>query len=233
MKFIITLLMLIPFLTLSQLRVIIGKDTIHLKDVSEIQGVIDSINTSHFKIYEKERKRIQDSIEEAAILEFKRSPTLYYIDTEIVNNKPYIYVNSEKKPDDELLIKHKHDSLKTFSQLNYGVLNKINEYRKQKIEVDSLIQSEFVENLLYDEVYKNKKALLVKDEFEDCLCYECVDEITYYLSSYKRFWKRLTSDKTECIYISISRNKDNLYISVSYKIRIFQLQRIIIVDLNK
>jgi hypothetical protein len=61
MKFIITVLMLIPLLTLSQLRVILGKDTINLKDPSDIQRVVDSINTSHYKIYELERKRIEDS----------------------------------------------------------------------------------------------------------------------------------------------------------------------------
>jgi hypothetical protein len=233
MKLIITLLMLIPFLTLSQLRVILGKDTIKIKDVSEIQKVIDSINTEQFKIYELQRKKIQDSIEEAAILEFKRAPTLYYIDTSYEYEKPFIYTNSEKKPDDELVNKHKHDSLVTFSYLNYDVLNKINTYRNKKLEIDSTSQSVFIEDELLEIVRKSKKGLLVKDEFENCQCDECVDEVIYYLSSYKRFWKRLTSDKTKYIYLSVSRNQNNLYISVFYRIRIFKLQRIIIVDLNK
>lgn len=225
--------MLIPFLTLSQLRVILGKDTINLKDVSEIKKVIDSINTEQFRIYELQRKKIQDSIEEAAILEFKIAPTLYYIDSSYENNKTFTYINSEKKPDDELLNKHKHDSLVTFSYLNYDVLSKINTNRNLKIEIDSSLQEIFVEEELFETVRKNKKALLVRDEFENCQCTECVDEVIYYLSSYKRFWKRLTSDKTKYIHLSISRNQNNLYISVFYRIRIFKLQRIIIVDLNK
>jgi hypothetical protein len=233
MKLIITLLMLIPFLTLSQLRVILGKDTINLKDVSEIKKVIDSINTEQFRIYELQRKKIQDSIEEAAILEFKRAPTLYYIDSSYENDKTFTYINSEKKPDDELVNKHNPDSLVTFSYLNYDVLNKINTNRNQKIEIDSSLQEIFLEEELFETVRKNKKALLVKDEFENCQCSECVDEVIYYLSSYKRFWKRLTSDKTKYIYLSVSRNQNNLYISVFYRIRIFKLQRIIIVDLNK
>lgn len=225
--------MLIPFLTLSQLRVILGKDTINLKDVSEIKKVIDSINTEQFRIYELQRKKIQDSIEEAAILEFKRAPTLYYIDSSYENDKTFTYINSEKKPDDELVNKHNPDSLVTFSYLNYDVLNKINTNRNQKIEIDSSLQEIFLEEELFETVRKNKKALLVKDEFENCQCSECVDEVIYYLSSYKRFWKRLTSDKTKYIYLSVSRNQNNLYISVFYRIRIFKLQRIIIVDLNK
>ena len=225
--------MLIPFLTLSQLRVILGKDTINLKDVSEIKKVIDSINTEQFRIYELQRKKIQDSIEETAILEFKRAPTLYYIDSSYENDKTFTYINSEKKPDDELVNKHKPDSLVTFSYLNYDVLNKINTNRNQKIEIDSSLQEIFLEEELFETVRKNKKALLVKDEFENCQCSECVDEVIYYLSSYKRFWKRLTSDKTKYIYLSVSRNQNNLYISVFYRIRIFKLQRIIIVDLNK
>lgn len=233
MKFIITVLMLIPFLTLSQLRVILGKDTIKIKDVSEIQKIVDSINTSQHQIYELHRKQIQDSIEEAEILELKRAPTLYYIDSSYENDKIFTYINSEKKPDDELINKQKPDSLVTFSYLNYDVLNKINTHRNRKIEIDSSLQETFVEDELFETVRRNKKALLVKDEFENCQCTECVDEVIYYLSAYKRFWKRLTNDKTKYIYLSISRNQNNLYISVFYEIRIFKLQRIIIVDLNK
>ena len=231
MKFIITLLMLIPFLTLSQLRVILGKDTIHLKDVSQIQGVIDSINTAQFKIYEKERNRIQDSIESAEIEKLKKAPTLYFKDTaRDDNNKIYYYIDYQKITDDTIpsnLKKYKYDSLKTFNYLNYKVLREINNYREEKIEIDSLIQEEFVENNLTENVYMNNRGLLVKNEYNDCECNEC---FINYLKS-KRIWKKLISKRTKFINLSITRDRNYAYVTIKYYRNFYYIEKIMILEI--
>ncbi len=223
---------LISLSSLSQYSVIIGRDTIKTDDAKKIWLIIDSINHTNFVKYERERKRIQDSLEVVARLELRRAPTLYFVDT-IHDDKGKVqyYTDYEKKPSQETLDKYKYDSLKTFSYLNYYVLKEINKLREEKIDFDSLSQSEFVEDNIFETVYNTKRGLLVKDEFEDCGCYECYNEIIECISSNKKLWKRILSNKTKYIYIAIYRDQKHLYIVVKRCKKFFFAQRTLIFDI--
>jgi len=210
----------------SQIRIIVGKDTIKTDNVEKIQPIIDSINTAHFLKYQEDRRKIEDSLEQEEIMRFKRSPTFYYMDTILENGKKITINESEKDPDSLLIsrFKNKYDSLKTFSAINIEVLKRINEWRTNKIEIDSTNQAEYVESVIIDQVYYGKRALLVKDEFEVC-CTECVEEIICYLSSDNKYWRKLINNKNKEINISVSRNRDFIFVWVKRKRGILTLQR--------
>ena len=211
MKFIITLLMLIPFLTLSQLRVIIGKDTIKLKDVSEIDRVIDSINTSHYRIYELERKRIEDSIDLAMDLEYKREPSLYYLNDGILDY--------EKKPDSIEVNRFKiKDSLLYMSYISIKSTDSLFKLRGLNENLDSIkISSEF-EELIFDLLKNNKnKSVLVKDLFEYSYCNSgCVKYIISSILEVNYLRKRVLDPKVRNISIIAYKLNRNPFIRVTY-----------------
>jgi hypothetical protein len=211
MKFIITVLMLIPFLTLSQLRVILGKDTINLKDPSDIQRVVDSINTSHYKIYELERKRIEDSIDLAMELEYKREPSLYYL-----NDWALDY---EKEPDSLLVNRFKiKDSLIYMSDISIRSTDSLFKLRGLNESIDSVKIALIFEDLIFGFLKNNKqKSILVKDLFEYSYCNSgCVKYVISSILEIKYLRKRVLNPKVRNISIIAYKLNRKSFIRVTY-----------------
>jgi hypothetical protein len=203
--------MLIPFLTLSQLRVILGKDTINLKDPSDIQRVIDSINTSHYIVYELERKRIEDSIDLAMELEYKREPSLYYLNDGTIDY--------EKKPDSLEVNRFKiKDSLLYMSDISIRSTDSIFKLRGLNESIDSLKISLVFEEFIFQLLKNNKeKSILVKDLFEYSYCNSgCVKYVISSILEIKYLRKRVLNPKVRNISIMAYKLNRNPIIRVTY-----------------
>ena len=190
----------------------IGRDTAWIYP-ENIGRAIDSARTAHMLRYEAERKRLRDSLEREAALALKRAPTLYYQSSFEMDGKTYSYIEAEQRPDSSLVASVAHDSIKTFSLLSMQALDSISKLRRYPIQADSSEQEDFRKETLIEMVGK-KRGILAKDEFEGCECRECVAEVLSYISCYKRFWKRLLSDKTTGIDLCVYRSRECIFISV-------------------
>ena len=212
MKIIITLIMLIPFLTLSQLRVIIGKDTLNIKNVSEIKNLVDSINTANYKNYELRRKIMQDSIEIVEELEYRRAESLYYLE-----NNQLLY---EKKPDSLFLRQFKkRDSLLYFSYISTKSLDSIYKLRNLNQKVDSINIFDLFDELLINLINKDhQKSILVKEQFEYNSCDSgCVEYVISTIFDFKKLKRDLLDPKTRDIVILVYELNSIPFIRVNYK----------------
>lgn len=213
-KITIVFLLLTTFL-FSQKRsnyLIFKNDTISLKN-RDVKSIMDSIN--NFR--QKEIKRINDSIE--YMEELHSLYSLYYLDTirsNTTNKIINIFNEIELAPDEEYIktFNHKIDTMASLSTINYQVLKLINKLRENsnsnRLEIDSIINTDYIEQSIFDMLRKRKNALMIRDYNVDCNC-NCSQEILDYILSYKGVKRKIISDRTKEIRISVLVDFDNNY----------------------
>jgi len=189
-----------------KVKLTMGRDTVWVLP-SQIGHAIDSIKSERLRTYENERKRLQDSLEEEERLAIRRAPALYYLSASEDGTR---YMEKEIRPDSSLVASMPHDSIVTFSALSYAVLSRIAKGRAP----DSTAMEEFRESII--EEMAAKKAVLAKDRFEMRECDSCVESIVEEISQNKRYWKRLTSEKTEGIAVCVWRTRTWMRIEIEH-----------------
>jgi hypothetical protein len=223
MKKIITMtLVLISTSIFSQItlstKLIIGKDTIPLKHGQSIESVLDSINKVRLDKYYAERQRIEDSTEMAYIDRCKKGPHLYF---NTVNDENKSYIEIENDPEEVVKIIDttkfkKIDSLITYSDMSYEVLDKINSQRTQKMAIDSNRQEIFSEEMILTYFLKKDVAVLEKVIYERCPT-ECYEEVFRYITKKKKLMKILLTEDLEYINITIIEDRRSVMTFINYK----------------
>ena len=224
MKKIITMtLVLISTSIFSQItlstKLIIGKDTIPLKHGQSIESVLDSINKVRLDKYYAERQRIEDSTEMAYISRCKKGPHLYYNMKNEETGRYYIETQKDPEEVEEIIDSlkfQKIDSVITYSDMAYEVLNEINSARVQKLEIDSMRQEMFSEDMLYTYFLKKDVALLQKDRYDKCM-EECYKLVFDQISKKKKLMRALLSENIEYISLVIVEDQRSVTAFISYK----------------
>ena len=199
-------------------KLVIGKDTIRLKPGQTVTSIIDSINKVRLDKYYTERQRLEDSTEMAYISRCKKGPHLYF---NTINDENRSFIEMEKDPEEVVKIIdslkfQKIDSVITYSEMAYEVLNEINSARVQKLEIDSMRQEMFSEDMLYTYYLKKDGALLRKDYYDKCMeeCYKLVFER---ISKKKKLMRVLLSENIEYISLVIVEDRRSVNTFINYK----------------
>jgi hypothetical protein len=199
-------------------KLIYGKDTILLKKGQSIASVLDSLNEKRLASYYVEQQRIEDSTQSAYDERIKKGPHLYYHSK---NEEGRLYIETEFDP--EIVTKiidslkfQKIDSVITYSDMAYEVLNEINSARTQKLETDSMRQEMFSEDMLYTYYLKKDVALLQKDHYDKCM-EECYKLVFDRISRKKKLMRALLSENIEYISLSIVEDRRSVTAFISYK----------------
>ena len=200
-------------------KLIIGKDTIPLKHGQSIESVIDSINKVRLDKYYAERQRIEDSTEMAYITRCRKGPHLYF---NMKNEENGIfYIEIEKDPEEVAKIIdstkfEKIDSLITYSDMSYEVLEKINSQRSQKIEIDSSSQEIFSEEMIITYFLKKDVAVLEKTIIERCEK-ECAEEVFRHIVKKKKLINTLLTEDLEYLNLTIIEDRRSVMTFINYK----------------
>ena len=162
-----------------------------------------------------------------------KTPVLYYIDKEYddLGNVVESWNETIENPSDELIRKQKVlDSVYIFTDLNLMVLDSINKLRSVIIEVDSIRNFDYVQEVLFEKMKDEKKSLLVKEIYGPCntSCEEFIIEILF---SSKRLKRRLLSKRTKSISISTMRIKDKADVILYYSRGFISFQKVMSVEL--
>ena len=200
-------------------KLIIGKDTIPLKHGQSIASVIDSINKVRLDKYYAERQRIEDSTEMAYITRCRKGPHLYFNMKNEENGR--FYIEMEKDPEEVAKIIDstkfkKIDSLITYSDMSYEVLDKINSQRRQKIDIDSSSQEIFSEEMITTYFLKQEVAVLEKPIIERCEK-ECAEEVFRHIVKKKKLIKTLLMDDLEYLNLIIIEDRRSVMTFINYK----------------
>ncbi len=200
-------------------KLIIGKDTIPLKHGQSIASVIDSINKVRLDKYYAERQRIEDSTEMAYITRCRKGPHLYFNMKNEENGR--FYIEMEKDPEEVAKILDstkfkKIDSLITYSDMSYEVLDKINSQRSQKIDIDSSSQEIFSEEMITTYFLKKDVAVLEKTIIERCEK-ECAEEVFRHIVKKKKLIKTLLTEDLEYLNLIIIEDRRSVMTFINYK----------------
>ena len=200
-------------------KLIIGKDTIPLKHGQSIASVIDSINKVRLYKYYTERQRIEDSTEMAYITRCRKGPHLYFNMKNEENGR--FYIEMEKDPEEVAKIIDstkfgKIDSLITYSDMSYEVLEKINSQRSQKIDIDSSSQEIFSEEMIITYFLKKDVAVLEKTIIERCEK-ECAEEVFKYITKKKKLINTLLTVDLEYLNLTIVEDRRSVMTFINYK----------------
>lgn len=200
-------------------KLIIGKDTIPLKHGQSIESVIDSINKVRLDKYYTERKRVEDSTEMAYITRCRKGPHLYFNMKNEENERFYIEI--EKDPEEVAKIIDstkfkKIDSLITYSDMSYEVLDKINSQRSQKIDIDSSSQEIFSEEMIITYFLKKDVAVLEKTIIERCEK-ECAEEVFRHIVKKKKLINTLLTVDLEYLNLIIVEDRRSVMTFINYK----------------
>ena len=200
-------------------KLIIGKDTIPLKHGQSIASVIDSINKVRLDKYYAERQRIEDSTEMAYITRCRKGPHLYFNMKNEENGR--FYIEMEKDPEEVAKIIDstkfkKIDSLITYSDMSYEVLDKINSQRSQKIDIDSSSQEIFSEEMITTYFLKKDVAVLEKTIIERCEK-ECAEEVFRHIVKKKKLIKTLLTEDLEYLNLIIIEDRRSVMTFINYK----------------
>jgi hypothetical protein len=223
MKKIIATLLLISTYSLYSQRsnfvIINKKDTIYVSNDRSINSIIDSISKSKQKKYEDEVKRINDSID--YVEELQSLYSFYFLDTirsNTTNKVINIFREIVSGPDDTYIksLNTKIDTLLTLNSINYQILDSINHLREKvnstKITLDTLTNIEYIEESIFHLVGYNKKPLMIREYYESCDC-SCPSDILEYILSFKGIKRKILSNNTDNIFISILVDiEENYYI---------------------
>jgi len=200
-------------------KLIVGKDTIPIKHGQSIESVLDSLNKIRMIAYYAERQRIEDSTETAYILRCRRGPHLYYS----VKNEETggYYIEIEKDPEEVAMVidtlkSKKIDSVLTYSDMAYEVLDKINSQRAQKIEIDSSRQEALSEDMLFNYFLKKDVALLEEVIYERCPA-QCYETVFRCIAKKKRLIRALLTEDLEYINIAIIEDRRSVVVFINYK----------------
>lgn len=199
-------------------KLIIGKDTIPLKHGQSIESVIDSINKVRLDKYYAERQRIEDSTEMAYITRCRKGPHLYF---NMKNENGRFYIEMEKDPEEVAKIIDstkfkKIDSLITYSDMSYEVLDKINSQRSQKIDIDSSSQEIFSEEMIITYFLKKDVAVLEKTIIERCEK-ECAEEVFRHIVKKKKLINTLLTVDLEYLNLIIVEDRRSVMTFINYK----------------
>ena len=200
-------------------KLIIGKDTIPLKHGQSKASVIDSINKVRLDKYYAERQRIEDSTEMAYITRCRKGPHLYFNMKNEENGR--FYIEMEKDPEEVAKILDstkfkKIDSLITYSDMSYEVLDKINSQRSQKIDIDSSSQEIFSEEMITTYFLKKDVAVLEKTIIERCEK-ECAEEVFRHIVKKKKLIKTLLTEDLEYLNLIIIEDRRSVMTFINYK----------------
>ena len=200
-------------------KLIIGKDTIPLKHGQSIASVIDSINKVRLDKYYAERQRIEDSTEMAYITRCRKGPHLYFNMKNEENGR--FYIEMEKDPEEVAKIIDstkfkKIDSLITYSDMSYEVLDKINSQRSQKIDIDSSSQEIFSEEMVITYFLKKDVAVLEKTIIERCEK-ECAEEVFRHIVKNKKLINTLSTVDLEYLNLIIVEDRRSVMTFINYK----------------
>ena len=200
-------------------KLIIGKDTIPLKHGQSIASVIDSINKVRLDKYYAERQRIEDSTEMAYITRCRKGPHLYFNMKNEENGR--FYIEMEKDPEEVAKIIDstkfkKIDSLITYSDMSYEVLDKINSQRNQKIDIDSSSQEIFSEEMIITYFLKKDVAVLEKTIIERCEK-ECAEEVFRHIVKKKKLINTLLTEDLEYLNLTIIEDRRSVMTFINYK----------------
>lgn len=200
-------------------KLIIGKDTIPLKHGQSIESVIDSINKVRLDKYYTERKRVEDSTEMAYITRCRKGPHLYFNMKNEENGR--FYIEMEKDPEEVAKIIDstkfkKIDSLITYSDMSYEVLDKINSQRRQKIDIDSSSQEIFSEEMIITYFLKKDVAVLEKTIIERCEK-ECAEEVFRHIVKKKKLINTLLTVDLEYLNLIIVEDRRSVMTFINYK----------------
>ena len=200
-------------------KLIIGKDTIPLKHGQSIASVIDSINKVRLDKYYAERQRIEDSTEMAYITRCRKGPHLYFNMKNEENGR--FYIEMEKDPEEVAKIIDstkfkKIDSLITYSDMSYEVLDKINSQRSQKIDIDSSSQEIFSEEMITTYFLKQQVAVLEKTIIERCEK-ECAEEVFRHIVKKKKLINTLLTEDLEYLNLIIVEDRRSVMTFINYK----------------
>jgi hypothetical protein len=196
----------------------IGKDTIRLKPGQTVTSIIDSINKVRLDKYYAERQRLEDSTEMAYISRCKKGPHLYF---NTINDENRSFIEMEKDPEEVVKIIdslkfQKIDSVITYSELAYEVIEKINSQRTQKIEIDSNRQEMLSEDMIITYFLKKDVAVLEKVISERCPT-QCYEEVFRRIEKKKSLIKTLLTEDLDYINISIIKDRRSVIVFISYK----------------
>jgi hypothetical protein len=196
----------------------IGKDTIRLKPGQTVTSIIDSINKVRLDKYYAERQRLEDSTEMAYISRCKKGPHLYF---NTINDENRSFIEMEKDPEEVVKIIdslkfQKIDSVITYSELAYEVIEKINSQRTQKIEIDSNRQEMLSEDMIITYFLKKDVAVLEKVISERCPT-QCYEEVFRRIAKKKSLIKTLLTEDLDYINISIIKDRRSVIVFISYK----------------
>lgn len=200
-------------------KLIIGKDTIPLKHGQSIESVIDSINKVRLDKYYTERKRVEDSTEMAYITRCRKGPHLYFNMKNEENGR--FYIEMEKDPEEVAKIIDstkfkKIDSLITYSDMSYEVLDKINSQRSHKIDIDSSSQEIFSEEMIITYFLKKDVAVLEKTIIERCEK-ECAEEVFRHIVKKKKLINTLLTVDLEYLNLIIVEDRRSVMTFINYK----------------
>jgi hypothetical protein len=131
------------------------------------------------------------------------------------------YIETQKDPEEveeiiDSLKFQKIDSVITYSDMAYEVLNEINSARVQKLEIDSMRQEMFSEDMLYTYYLKEDGALLQKDRYDKCM-EECYKLVFFQISKKKKLMRALLSENIEYISLVIVEDQRSVTAFISYK----------------
>ena len=199
-------------------KLIYGKDTIPLRKGQSIASVLDSLNEKRLAAYYAEKQRIEDSTQAAYDARVKTGPHLYYHSKDEEGRS---YIETEFDPEIaekiiDTLKFQKIDSAITYSYMAYEVLSEINSARTQKLEIDSMRQQMFSEDMLYSYYLKKDGVLIQKDRHEKCMeeCYKLVFER---ISRKKKLMRELISENIEYISLAIVEDPKSVLAFICYK----------------
>ena len=214
--------MLVSMASISQItlstKLIMGKDTILLKKGQSIAGVIDSLNKIRLDKYYAEQKRIEDSTQQAIDTRIKEGPHLYY---NTIDEDGRSYIESQfdfeegKKIVDTMKVT-KIDTIETYSDMANEVLAEINSLRSQKLEIDSMRQQLFAEDMIYTYYLRKGYAVLEKNVYKKCPT-ECYKEVFARISRKKKLINLLASADLEYLNIAIIEDKRNVITFINYQ----------------
>jgi len=110
----------------------------------------------------------------------------------------------------------KIDSVITYSELAYEVIEKINSQRTQKIEIDSNRQEMLSEDMIITYFLKKDVAVLEKVISERCPT-QCYEEVFRRIAKKKSLIKTLLTEDLDYINISIIKDRRSVIVFISYK----------------
>ena len=214
--------------------IISGGDTITLKPGQSVRAVIDSINEIRFKEALAREIRKQDSIDEAV----ENAPSLYYTNF-FFDEKGKIRQSHEieRNPSSEFIRakSDKHDSLKSYSDMNYEVIDSINRLRasmsipEMEVSFDDFSNFSFVDETIFMISREKKMPMLVKDIYKKCDC-ACYQYIVEKIMEVEKVRKNLLNPKTKSFNISIVEDKKGIYVNVKYERGIMSATRPVYIE---